>query len=131
MCSPALESSNDVVLELLAVPSNIRLARLVGSGLGSQAAMTMEEVEDLRIALDEACSWMVSNEPRGQLAVHFSLVDGTLHVEVCAEAGSPAAELPAGTREILDAVTDRWALGAGGTTVELRFVARRDPEPAA
>ncbi len=50
-----------VMLTFDADPSNIRLARLVASGLMVERRFTVDEIEDLRIAVDEVCSVLVAH----------------------------------------------------------------------
>ena len=127
MPMPTSEPSNEVILEMAPLASNIRLARLVASGLGTQGGMTMEEVEDLRIAVDEACSSLLSAGLGSPMRVRFHLAEGELSVELCAEILQPGG-LPVTSQEILDAVTGRWDLQADGAVVELSFTARQDQD---
>jgi hypothetical protein len=50
---------DDVSLGFPAAFEYIRLARLVASGLAAQMNFTLDDIEDLRIAVDELCSALV------------------------------------------------------------------------
>ena len=51
--------SDAVSLEFPASFEYVRLARLVASGLAAQMNFTLDDIEDLRIAVDELCSALV------------------------------------------------------------------------
>jgi hypothetical protein len=51
--------ADDVSLGFPAAFEYIRLARLVASGLAAQMNFTLDDIEDLRIAVDELCSALV------------------------------------------------------------------------
>jgi hypothetical protein len=53
-----------VDLRIEAVEAQIRLARLIGGRLASHAGMTVEEMDDLRLAIDEACSALITGGAR-------------------------------------------------------------------
>src|SRR3989475_12707102 len=50
-----LEDGGEVRLVVPAVPEYLRLVRLTAAGLASRMGFTFDEVEDLRIAVDELC----------------------------------------------------------------------------
>jgi len=76
-------------------PEHIRLARLVASGLVAQLDYGLDDLEDLRIAVDELCALVVAHaRPDAMIEVLFE-VDGD---EVSVRAIAPAA--PNGEVEI-------------------------------
>jgi anti-sigma regulatory factor (Ser/Thr protein kinase) len=114
------------MLELAPLPSNVRLARLVASGLGSELSMTVEEIDDLRIAIDEACHWMLSNEVAGLVRVSFHATGGDLAVCVTADLTGEGHPMAAQVRQVLDAVTAAWSVRRDGVGCELGISPRRD-----
>lgn len=86
----------DVVL--LSVPADgayLGVLRTAAAGLAARLHFTLDEVEDLRIAVDEACAMLLGLAASGApLECRFALADGTLGVEV-AVAADPAATAPA------------------------------------
>jgi len=124
-------SVNDVALGMTATPLNLRLARLVGSGLASQAGMSVEEIEDVRIGIDEACSALLAAGARRDLELRFHLEDGVLAVDIRAELPNPPPlRLPDDVREILDAVTARWWSAQAASTAVVGLLGRRDARVA-
>jgi serine/threonine-protein kinase RsbW len=68
-------------------PEHIRLARLVASGLVVQLDYGLDDLEDLRIAVDELCALVVGHaQPATMIKVSFE-VDGD---EVVVRAVAPA-----------------------------------------
>jgi serine/threonine-protein kinase RsbW len=50
---------------LPATSRHLRLARLAAAGLASDLGFTVDEIEDLRLAVDEACAVLVEQAPDG------------------------------------------------------------------
>ena len=64
------------------MPEFIRLARLAAAALASRKGFTYDEVEDLRIAIDELCFTLVGTGGReGVLVLQYSMVPEGLAVE--------------------------------------------------
>lgn len=72
----------EVFLRLPASPELVSLARMVASGLGSRCGFNYEEVEDLRLAIDELCFSLVGTEGRdARIELRFVLDHDGLEVE--------------------------------------------------
>lgn len=50
-----------VQLSIAADPRQVRLARLVAGGYGSLIGMDIDALDDLRIAIDELCVWLIEH----------------------------------------------------------------------
>ena len=80
-----------VTLSFPAAAEHIRLARLVASGLVAPLDYGLDDVEDLRIAVDELCALVVAHAaPDGTLVIAFEVVDGEVRVQVNAPAHAGA-----------------------------------------
>jgi len=101
--------SDQIVLTLPAAPEFVRLARLTSAGLATRIGMGYDEVEDLRIAVGEACSLLIGTGARaGAVTLTFSLVSDAVDVEIAGALDGPPpgdgdTEL---SDQILDAVVD-------------------------
>ncbi|WP_432482611.1 ATP-binding protein [Kineococcus esterisolvens] len=86
------EQSSDLVeLRVPADPAYLTVVRTASAGLAARLDLTLDEIEDLRIAVDEACTLLLDPAAGAQeLVATFRLGDGTLEVEV----RGPARELP-------------------------------------
>ena len=78
-----VEMANEIRLEVPAQPEYGRLARVTVAGLGLRLGFSYAEVEDLRLALDEALIALLDDGPRsGAIAVVYELEDDGLAVHV-------------------------------------------------
>jgi serine/threonine-protein kinase RsbW len=113
----------------LTVPASlefVRIVRLTASGVASRLGFDVEEIEDLRVAVDELASIVVDAADPGDLAVQFGVQDDRLRIEGEASL-SPArvdsARVDDLTAQILAAVVDEWDLSTQDGIV--RFVCLR------
>jgi len=85
-------SGQDVVE--MSVPSDgayVAVLRTVAAGLASRCDLTLDEIEDLRIAVDEACSLLLPHAvPGTPLSARFTLAPGELGIEARVEAADDA-----------------------------------------
>ena len=89
---PVADASTDLVeLRVPADPAYLTVVRTASAGLAARLDLTLDEIEDLRIAVDEACTLLLGPSPSdAELVATFRLGDGSLEVEV----RGPARELP-------------------------------------
>jgi serine/threonine-protein kinase RsbW len=77
----------DVELKLPASAAFVAILRSVTAGLAARCDLTLDEIEDLRLAVDEACALLLPHAlPGGALTARFALRPGKLDVT----AGVPA-----------------------------------------
>jgi serine/threonine-protein kinase RsbW len=116
---------DEIRLALPAAPEYARIARLTVAGVATRLGFSYDEVEDLRIAVGEACSVLIDDPPAGRLTVVYRLGDDALEVhatadgeaEVAARAALPTADL---TEQILGAVVDDHGIDVAARSVWLR-----------
>jgi len=86
------EAGTDLVeLRVPADPAYLTVVRTASAGLAARLDLTLDEIEDLRIAVDEACTLLLDPGATDQdLVATFRLGEGSLEVEV----RGPARELP-------------------------------------
>jgi serine/threonine-protein kinase RsbW len=121
-----------VRLSVPAAPAFVQVARLAGSALASRAGFSIDEVDDLRIAIDELAAVLVqATGTTGALDLVFEL--DTHCVRVAGSVASPAQpELSELTEKILDVVADSYAINAGDGTVSFSLEKRHaEDEPGA
>jgi serine/threonine-protein kinase RsbW len=85
--SPHPAGPDVVELELPADPAYLGVVRTACAGLGARLDLTLDEIEDLRIAVDEACTLVLPSgrsphEPAVRLRATFSVSDTSLAVRV-------------------------------------------------
>lgn len=102
---PAEEPGVDsmVSLEIPAETHYLRLARLAAVDVGARAGLSVDETDDLRIAVDELCYALLAGAER--IAVDYRLEAGAIHIEGRSDGADvdPPNEL---ARAILSAVVD-------------------------
>ncbi len=84
--APDSPGDRDVVrLRLPAIGAYLSVLRTATAGLAARLDFTLEEIEDLRIAVDEACALLLPAAiPGADLDCRFELYDDELHITVSA-----------------------------------------------
>jgi anti-sigma regulatory factor (Ser/Thr protein kinase) len=73
---------DEVRLAVPATPEFLRLARVTAAGLASRLGFTFDQVEDLRLAIDELCFGLTGPQGRpGTVYLRFLIRDNGLEVE--------------------------------------------------
>lgn len=117
-------STDEVRLALPAAPEYARIARLTVSGLATRLGFTYDEVEDLRIAVGEACSLLLGADGRaGTLTLIYGLTTDSIAIEAIGDFSDGQSEDRADaaglTDQILEAVVDEHEVDEGGWRVRL------------
>jgi serine/threonine-protein kinase RsbW len=121
---------DEVRLAVPAMPEFLRLARVTAAGLASRLGFTFDQVEDLRLAIDELCFGLTgANGRAGTVEVRFLLNDGTLEVHGLGHFNEPLEHpvLSELSQVILDALVDEHSLMAAEGGPQFRLVKRREP----
>ena len=123
-------NSDNVRLAVPALPEYVRLARLTAAGLASRLGFSYDEVEDLRVAVDELCYLLVGPDGRpGQIALTFAMekVGDETGLVITGEgaAGPRPVELAELSQQILAALVDSYDVSTDNGTIAFRMVRRR------
>jgi hypothetical protein len=107
--------ATEIQLAIPGAPEYLRLARLAAADAGSRVGLTFDQLEDLRIAVDELGYIITDGRPDSTLTLVFRLTDDAIEVEgTCAEgAGEDGSSEFAPTelaRTIVAAVVDEYQL---------------------
>src|SRR5665213_4638368 len=83
--TPTRDSNDEATDEAvkLSVPAAleyVRIVRLTGSGVASRLGFDIEEIEDLRVALDELASIAIEAADAGELEITFFTTDTELRI---------------------------------------------------
>jgi serine/threonine-protein kinase RsbW len=116
-----------IELVVPADPRLVRLARLVVSGIASSGSFDIEEIEDLRIAVDEGCTALIEAGDGSALLLSFELDRGTLAVSGSTAASGDARLDPdrlSLSTQILKVVTDEHDVSVSHGRVGFRFTKR-------
>ena len=118
----------EVRLSMPAVPGLLRVARLTAAGLANRLGFSYDDIEDVKIAVDELCFVLVGSRGRqGTLALTYTLDGDELEIEgVGTFADPPADPTPSDlSAQILKAVVDEHEVGRDGGDVRYRLRKRR------
>jgi serine/threonine-protein kinase RsbW len=120
---------DDIVL--LTVPADggyLGVLRTATAGLAARLHFALDEIEDLRIAVDEACAMLLAIATRGaELECRFAVTDDALTVEVTV-ATVRGARLPSESSfawKVLTALTTSATAETGGRHATIRLLTRR------
>lgn len=121
-----------VTLTLPADTSNVSLARTMAAAMAARADLTVDHLEDVRLAVDEAVSQLIHDSTDDRVAIAFTLLADGLAIEVSARTGAtaPPATDTFGWTVLTALVDEATAVAVDGiVTIGLR-VARREPANA-
>ncbi len=119
-------TSDEVRLAVPALPEYVRLARLTAAGLASRLGFSYDDVEDLRIAVDELCYFLVGSEGRaGSINLRFSMDGDGLVIEGSGEVGPGNATFAELSEQILAAIVDEYTVARNEGTISFRMVRQR------
>jgi hypothetical protein len=108
----------------LVIPVNadlVVLARMTAATVGSRANFDVEEIEDLRLAVNELCISLVQGSTDGRLELRFTRTDDAVEV-ACTYLPVPSSQsewhleeaLKGLSARILDALVDDHGVDDGG-----------------
>jgi serine/threonine-protein kinase RsbW len=120
--------SEDVVL--LTVPADgayVGVLRTAAAGLAARLHFTLDEIEDLRIAVDEACAMLIKlAAPAEELRCRFALTPERLGVEVAVPTAPAAApDTSSFAWSVLTSLTDNATVALADQTATIALSARR------
>jgi serine/threonine-protein kinase RsbW len=121
----------DEDIVLLTVPADggyLGVLRTATAGLAARLHFALDEIEDLRIAVDEACAMLLAvATPGAEVDCRFAVTDDALSVEVTVPAAA-GAKLPAESSfawKVLTALTTAASANTDGGRATIRLLTRR------
>jgi len=122
-------SDVDGRLVRLAIPAearHLRLARLTAAGIAGDAGFTLEDIEDLRVAVDEVCAILIEGAgDDAEVELRYRVGIDELVIEGACPNGAGEPELHPVARELLAMTADEYEVGRDGASVVFRLVKRR------
>jgi serine/threonine-protein kinase RsbW len=118
---------NEVELRLPADATFITLVRAVTTALGARCDLTLDQIDDLHLAVDEACALLLPHADVGStLTARFRLEAGRIEFR----ASVPSAEGAGPDRSglswaVLSALSDELRTSADGLVLSVTVVKRR------
>ena len=125
MNTPRQVDEGAVSLTVPARPEYLRLVRLAAADSGTRAELSIEEVEDLRIAVDELTYALVGDEPANELlTLKYTASPGLVEIEASIPAAGGSIEVDEVSKSIIGAVVDEHELVDDGVTRRFRLTKR-------
>ena len=120
-------SEDEVRLAVPAAPEYLGLARVTAAGLASRLGFTYDQVEDLRLAIDEICFGLTGSKGRdGILELQFHLGSDALAVEGYGHFVAPGpVQLSELSELILDALVDEHSVTDGPAGPSFHLLKKR------
>jgi serine/threonine-protein kinase RsbW len=124
----AAEGNDVVVLVVPADGSYLAVLRTATAGLAARLQFTLDEIEDLRIAVDEACAILLAVAPdQTEVTSEFAVTDAALSIDVSVPVNGKA-ELPSGNSfswQVLTALAGEVSARSDGGRAAIRLTKRR------
>ena len=103
-----------VTIKIPASPAYIGVVRLVAAGLATRLRFTIDEIEDLKIAVDELSAYLTGSQGReGDLQLTFTITEESIGIRgegLLSPGQKVRTELTDFSRMILDTVVDTASL---------------------
>lgn len=108
-----MQEADQITLRMPARTDNAGLARLLAASAATRRGLSYDEVEDLRLAVDELLYCLLGDEGQdGEVELHFSTEGGAFVIEGnVSPPGGDEVTVTDLSRRILDTVTDSFEFG--------------------
>jgi serine/threonine-protein kinase RsbW len=126
-------TGNDDDVVVLVVPADgsyLAVLRTATAGLAARLQFTLDEIEDLRIAVDEACAILLALAPgHADVTSQFEVTTAALSIDVSVPVNGDA-RLPGGNSfswQVLTALAGEVSTKTDGERATIRLTKRRTP----
>ena len=119
---------DEVVLTLPAQPEYVAVLRSLTATLAARCDLTVDEIDDLRIAVDEAGGLLLPHATEGQpLTARFLIAPGEIEIVAAVPAEADAEPDRGGFAwTVLEAVSDTVTVDRAGADLRIRLTKRRE-----
>ncbi len=111
------ESVADIEIEVALRSERASTVRVVAASLAADAGFSIDEIDDLRLAISEVFSMMVEASPDGRARISFTVVESEVRANISTVGSSVAIEVDDLGASILSAVVDEFVVD--GSSVRL------------
>jgi serine/threonine-protein kinase RsbW len=115
-------STGPVTLTIPSEPSMVRVGRLTASSVASMADLTVDDIDDIKIAVSEVVTLLIEQGDGGPVTLEFDAEGTAFTIAGTAAASSKpiSKEDAALTAAVLDAVCDSHELSSDNGTIRVR-----------
>ncbi len=116
--------SGPITLVVPPVASMVRVGRLTASSIASISDMSIDDIDDIKIAVSEMITLLIQSGSGSDITMRFEITDQSFTVE----ASSPAASLDLGRNDValatavLDAVSDNHEVAFADERILMRVI---------
>jgi serine/threonine-protein kinase RsbW len=117
-------AGHEVDVRLPAEPGFVAALRALVTALAARSELSVDDIEDLQIAVDEACALALphARQPGAQLCGHVEVMPASVDIVVSVPAGASVVPDRNGfSWTVLSGVADDMHVTAGGGTLAIRF----------
>jgi serine/threonine-protein kinase RsbW len=132
----APDATTSDVVEIL-VPAKgayVATLRLTSASLGARCDLTVDDIEDLRLAVDEACALLLPHaQPDSTMRARFTLAAGRLAVTTTVESPDASGATPDRSGfawSVLSALASDVDVDGDGHSLSITVTKRREGAPA-
>jgi len=120
-----------VDLTVPASSEHLRVLRLVAASLAASLGLDIDQLDDLRIAVDELCSLLIEHAPEGtRLRLTLCGDGGRLVAEGALLQDAPVAMIDAVSQLILDGLDIEWSSASPAPSFALAIPGRKPSDRA-
>jgi serine/threonine-protein kinase RsbW len=69
-------------MEISANPDFVSIIRLTTSGIANKIGFSMDDIEDMKVAVSEACSNAVKHSEDNKVIINFNLLNNGIQIEI-------------------------------------------------
>lgn len=71
-----------IKMEIPANPDYVSILRLTTSGIANKLGFSMDDIEDMKVAVSEACSNAVKHSEDNKVSINFNLLSNGIQIEI-------------------------------------------------
>ncbi|TQQ84596.1 histidine kinase [Peptacetobacter hominis] len=71
-----------IKMEISANPEYVGIIRLTTSGIANKIGFTIDEIEDIKVAISEACTNAIKHSDEDKFNIVFNIMDNGIEIEV-------------------------------------------------
>lgn len=71
-----------IKMEIPANPDYVSILRLTTSGIANKLGFSMDDIEDMKVAVSEACSNAVKHSEDNKVIINFNLLNNGIQIEI-------------------------------------------------
>ena len=113
----------------LSIPAEmrfLRIARLTAAGIAGDLGFGLQDVEDLRVAVDEMCAALIDRaDPGTEFELAYTISEGRIDIEGRSPQTGAPPELHPVARELLSMTADHFSIDGGDDGRRFELVKRR------